>query len=411
MTYEMNQDGSYKDLEFTNFPAKIDSWEDSEDVSSDYLDAANNYKAALAKGNYATAQNILLSNPKLKNMLIGAKDINELKHAVMAIERLYTEDVKSLITDYSNEVKENSQKATTAASSAMSSKTVAEEKAQETAESLENLKTLKGTLPTDFTEYVAQVNQTADNAVNKTSHDYVKSVEQTENNVTVNFGDDANPVVIDKYSLPAATVDALGGVKAGDNVTVTEDGKLSITANNVAGALGFTPLAPQLPYTMTFETCYVGNGVVGPVSSSDSNKTLIPISKQYDAIYIVPIPKQNVTSTDAYYTKNLVLPFLFGGSVSKCSIIPLKNDSFTLGHLPGGIINGSCYQLKSSTFSRYYFGYDNVSHIYEIYSDLSSPNAEFLMNVKDTTYYVFGIDWNIKIPKSPLDTVTNEASE
>ena len=157
MTYEMNQDGSYKDLEFTNFPAKIDSWEDSEDVSSDYLDAANNYKAALAKGNYATAQNILLSTPKLKNMLIGAKDINELKHAVMAIERLYTEDVKSLITDYSNEVKENTQKATTAASSAMSSKTVAEEKAQETAESLENLKTLKGTLPTDFTEYVAQV--------------------------------------------------------------------------------------------------------------------------------------------------------------------------------------------------------------------------------------------------------------
>ena len=411
MTYEMNQDGSYKDLEFTNFPAKIDSWEDSEDVSSDYLDAANNYKAALAKGNYATAQNILLSTPKLKNMLIGAKDINELKHAVMAIERLYTEDIKSLITDYSNEVKENAQKATTAASSAMSSKTIAEEKAQEAAESLENLKTLKGTLPTNFTEYVTQVNQTADNAVNKASHNYVKSVEQTENNVTVNFGDDANPIVIDKYSLPAATVDTLGGVKAGDNVTVAEDGKLSITANNVAGALGFTPLAPQLPYSITFETCYVGNGVIGSVSASDSNKTLIPISKQYDAIYIVPIPNQNATSTDTYYTKDLVLPFLFGGSVSKCSIIPLKNDKLTLGYLPGGIINGTCYQLKSSTFSKYYFGYDKESHIYEIYSNLSSPNAEFLMNVKDTTYYVFGIDWNIKIPQSPLDTATNEASE
>lgn len=131
MTYEINQDGSYKDLEFTNFPAKIDSWEDSEDVSSDYLDAANNYKAALAKGNYATAQNILLSTPKLKNMLIGAKDINELKHAVMAIERFYTEDIKSLITDYSNEAKENAQKATTAASSAMNSMAAVEEKAQE----------------------------------------------------------------------------------------------------------------------------------------------------------------------------------------------------------------------------------------------------------------------------------------
>lgn len=409
MTYEMNQDGSYKDLEFTNFPAKIDSWEDSEDVSSDYLDAANNYKAALAKGNYATAQNILLSNPKLKNMLIGAKDINELKHAVMAIERLYTEDIKSLITDYSNEVKENAQKATTAASSAMSSKTVAETKAQETAESLENLKTLKGTLPIDFTEYVAQVNQTADNAINKTSHDYVKSVEQTENNVTVNFGDDANPVVIDKYSLPAATVDTLGGVKAGDNVTVAEDGKLSITANNVAGALGFTPLAPQLPYTMTFETCYVGNGVVG----SAEKAVKIKVNKIYDSILVIPVPKQTYTYTgDHYKTKDFVLPFLFGGAASKISVLPIRGaENYAPFSWPACVSNGVCYQTGATTLTKYLYRYDSENKQVEMYSVETSPNTDILLNKKDTTYYVFGIDWNIEIPQSPLDTATNEASE
>lgn len=409
MTYEMNQDGSYKDLEFTNFPAKIDSWEDSEDVSSDYLDAANNYKAALTKGNYATAQNILLSTPKLKNMLIGAKDINELKHAVMAIERLYTEDVKSLITDYSNEVKENAQKATTAASSAMSSKTVAETKAQETAESLENIKTLKGTLPTDFTEYVTQVNQTADNAVNKTSHNYVKSVEQTENNVTVNFGDDANPVVIDKYSLPVATVDTLGGVKAGDNVTVAEDGKLSITSNNIADALGFTPLAPQLPYTMTFETCYVGNGVVGAAEKA----VKIKVSKIYDSILVIPVPKQTYTYTgDRYKTKDYVLPFLFGGAASKISVLPIRGaKSYAPFSWPACVSNGVCYQTGAATLTKYLYCYDSENKQVEMYSLETSPNADILLNKKDTTYYVFGIDWNIEIPQSPLDTATNEASE
>lgn len=408
MTYEMNQDGSYKDLEFTNFPAKIDSWEDSEDVSSDYLDAANNYKAALAKGNYATAQNILLSTPKLKNMLIGAKDINELKHAVMAIERLYTEDVKSLITDYSNEVKENTQKATTAASSAMSSKTVAEEKAQETAESLENLKTLKGTLPTDFTEYVAQVNQTADNAVNKTSHDYVKSVEQTENNVTVNFGDDANPVVIDKYSLPVATVDALGGVKAGDNVTVAEDGKLSITANNVAGALGFTPLAPQLPYTITFEGTYLGDG-----RNTKETPTEITFSRLHDMFLVAKLPfssykegsdeqslgllygiLRSITSYSnvSTYAPMRVLPETSASASALCKKIGVsvvieagKNTTYDLICRVGNTIKISTLSSTSGS-----------------YSTLSNSN---------TRYFVFGVDWNINILQPSLDTATNVASE
>lgn len=408
MTYEMNQDGSYKDLEFTNFPAKIDSWEDSEDVSSDYLDAANNYKAALAKGNYATAQNILLSTPKLKNMLIGAKDINELKHAVMAIERLYTEDVKSLITDYSNEVKENTQKATTAASSAMSSKTVAEEKAQETAESLENLKTLKGTLPTDFTEYVAQVNQTADNAVNKTSHDYVKSVEQTENNVTVNFGDDANPVVIDKYSLPVATVDALGGVKAGDNVTVAEDGKLSITANNVAGALGFTPLAPQLPYTITFEGTYLGDG-----RNTKETPTEITFSRLHDMFLVAKLPFSSYKEGSDEQSLGLLYGMLrsitsYSNVSTYAPMRALPETSASASALCKKIGVSVVIEANKNTTYDLICRVGNTIKI----STLSSTSGSYsTLSDSNTRYFVFGVDWNINILQPSLDTATNVASE
>lgn len=408
MTYEMNQDGSYKDLEFTNFPAKIDSWEDSEDVSSDYLDAANNYKAALAKGNYATAKNILLSTPKLKNMLIGAKDINELKHAVMAIERLYTEDVKSLITDYSSEVKENTQKATTAASSAMSSKTVAEEKAQETAESLENLKTLKGTLPTDFTEYVAQVNQTADNAVNKTSHDYVKSVEQTENNVTVNFGDDANPVVIDKYSLPVATVDALGGVKAGDNVTVAEDGKLSITANNVAGALGFTPLAPQLPYTITFEGTYLGDG-----RNTKETPTEITFSKLHDMFLVAKLPFSSYKEGSDEQSLGLLYGLLrsitsYSNVSTYAPMRALPETSASANALYKKIGVSVVIEANKNTTYDLICRVGNTIKI----STLSSTSGSYsTLSDSNTRYFVFGVDWNINILQPSLDTATNVASE
>lgn len=43
-----------------------------------------------------------------------------------------------------------------------------------------------------------------------------------------------------KYELPVATSDILGGVKTGDNITNTS-GTISLTKSNVTAALGFTP--------------------------------------------------------------------------------------------------------------------------------------------------------------------------
>lgn len=58
-----------------------------------------------------------------------------------------------------------------------------------------------------------------------------------------------NPKYIENpYTLPIATATVLGGVKIGGNVTEDNDGKISITAANVTGALGYTPPRQDTTY-------------------------------------------------------------------------------------------------------------------------------------------------------------------
>ncbi len=118
MAYDKNPDGSYVDLEYTKFPAKVDSWQNSEDVTAEYLSLANDYKSALLAGNYGNAQNILNANPQLKRMIFKADDLNKLKHSIMAVERLFTEDVDAYLRIYSDKASEAAEKATTAANNA-----------------------------------------------------------------------------------------------------------------------------------------------------------------------------------------------------------------------------------------------------------------------------------------------------
>lgn len=164
MSYDKNPDGTYTDLAYTSFPAKVDSWQDSQNLTANYLSLANDYKTALLNGNYSAAQSILNANPQLKRMLIGADDINKLKHSQMAIERLFTEDIEQYIKSYMDKSTSEADKATTSAANAAisernasNSEAAAAAKAAEANELVENLKTLKGTLPSDFTEYIQQI--------------------------------------------------------------------------------------------------------------------------------------------------------------------------------------------------------------------------------------------------------------
>lgn len=249
MSYDKNPDGTYTDLAYTKFPAKVDSWQDSQNLTANYLSPANDYKTALLNGNYSAAQSILNANPELKRMLIGADDINKLKHSQMAIERLFTEDIEEYIKSYTDKSTSEADKATTSAANAaiseknaLNSETAAAAKASEANELVEDLRTLKGTLPTDFTEYtqqIADVKEKIDNTIDEhntsnTAHQDIRDdLEKISSNVYSKTEADAKFGT--PYTLPAATVSTLGGVKVGSGLKVYSDGTITVTSVN-----GFT---------------------------------------------------------------------------------------------------------------------------------------------------------------------------
>lgn len=94
---ELNSQGKYSDLQYTNFPAAVDSWDDVMDVSADTLATANQYMKYCEDGNYSAAQSLLNNNSQLKRMQINALVINQCRHAIMAIERMWRDDIEQYV--------------------------------------------------------------------------------------------------------------------------------------------------------------------------------------------------------------------------------------------------------------------------------------------------------------------------
>ena len=158
MSYEKNPDGTYVDLEYTKFPAVVDSWQNHTDVTTSTLSAANQYRIAIQNGNLINAQALLNNYPDLRKTIITADDINKIKQAVMALERYYTDDVQSYIISYSNTASNSAKSAQKSMKNAENSETIAKEKAEEINQLLEKFKSLANSLPSDFSEYVNDFN-------------------------------------------------------------------------------------------------------------------------------------------------------------------------------------------------------------------------------------------------------------
>lgn len=102
--YTKNTDGTYTDLTFTRFPSEVDSWQDNVDITADLVSASNKYREALSKGNQTQAKQILLDYPSLARAMINAAVINNIKHSVMALERIFSEDIEEYIINKSAEI-------------------------------------------------------------------------------------------------------------------------------------------------------------------------------------------------------------------------------------------------------------------------------------------------------------------
>lgn len=121
--YITNEDGTYVDLEYTQFPAQCDSWENSEDISASMIGPANQYRTFIENGNYADAQVILNNNPRLKNMLINADTINRMKQGIMAVQRMFKDTIESYVKGFMDKAKEYCDNALTYSNNAKESET------------------------------------------------------------------------------------------------------------------------------------------------------------------------------------------------------------------------------------------------------------------------------------------------
>lgn len=71
------------------------------------------------------------------------------------------------------------------------------------------------------------------------------------------------PTIPSAYTLPAASSSVMGGVKVGNNISVTS-GTISVTKNNVTSALGYTPATTNdtsLTGTTTVQTLTVSSAL------------------------------------------------------------------------------------------------------------------------------------------------------
>lgn len=78
---------TYKDLDGTNFPDKVDSWERFLDPTIETQSAINKYYGCINSGDFDGAAQIIKETPKLKQMIINANMLNQLRDAIIAVER------------------------------------------------------------------------------------------------------------------------------------------------------------------------------------------------------------------------------------------------------------------------------------------------------------------------------------
>ena len=106
-------------------------------------------------------------------------------------------------------------------------------------------------------------------AVGKGSGDYLKDVRMHGQSLVLTMGNGKSTT---ETVLPCATADVLGGVKAGRGLTVSADGTLEVTAENLDTVLGFR-LAEKLRrlermMDMDGKLVYTGAGVAGKTATS-----------------------------------------------------------------------------------------------------------------------------------------------
>lgn len=90
----------YPDLDFTNYPGELDNIILKSNITN-ATDAqlVAQIQASILAGDFANASAILNANPQLNGKIFNANDYNQIRDAILALERFYNSDIKNYITE------------------------------------------------------------------------------------------------------------------------------------------------------------------------------------------------------------------------------------------------------------------------------------------------------------------------
>ncbi|MGL5434287.1 MAG: hypothetical protein ACRDBO_02650 [Lachnospiraceae bacterium] len=94
MAYEQ-----YEDTPLSSFPAAEDNWARMSNLSVGLLSVAKQYSDLYNNGNIDSANALLERYPDLKLALFTPDRWNQIRDAIIALERFFLEDVESMITE------------------------------------------------------------------------------------------------------------------------------------------------------------------------------------------------------------------------------------------------------------------------------------------------------------------------
>lgn len=98
----------YPDLDFTTFPNALDNIELKSNITnSTDAQLVGQIQVAILAGDFANASAILNANPQLNGKIFSANDYNQIRDAILALERFYKNDITNYITEKQNEWQTN----------------------------------------------------------------------------------------------------------------------------------------------------------------------------------------------------------------------------------------------------------------------------------------------------------------
>ena len=84
----------YPDLDFTVYPGSLDNISLKSNITNT-TDAqlVEQIQASIVAGDFVNASAILTANPQLNGKLFAANDYNQIRDAILALERFYKNDI------------------------------------------------------------------------------------------------------------------------------------------------------------------------------------------------------------------------------------------------------------------------------------------------------------------------------